>query len=231
MIHHKPFGIALGFLGNLAVGLAIHKLIGTGSCGGDLPACPDNLVGHIVMLPVGIVISMIAIFIGGGVFSFLGLFFAVGLGSMLAGVQSEDPGTQAFGLIFGGAFAGVAALVAALGWKGWMSGRRKVAKAKDLVRAGSRGIGTVKNVQDTHTSSGGKHEVRVTMRVEPVDGSPPFEVTKPVYVTRQERPKVGERFPVFYENEQRSNWAYATDVDPARITEEFAAAKARLLRT
>ncbi len=56
MTGHKPFGIALGFLGNLAIALSLNKLIGTGSCGGDLPACPDSLTGRIILLPAGIIL-------------------------------------------------------------------------------------------------------------------------------------------------------------------------------
>lgn len=223
MAHHKPFGIALGLLGNLAVALALNEMIGTGSCGGDLPACPDNLMGHIIMLPAGIIITMIAIFTGGGVFSFLGLFFAIGLGSLVAGFQSEDSGTQGFGYLFGGIFTAVATLVLVLGWRGWTGGRKRVAKAMDLVANGSRGIGTVKNVDDTGVTINDHPRVRITMRVEPEDGSPPFEVTKVVTVSRVDIPRRGDRHPVFYDDRDRSQWAYGTEMDPGKTPADIQA--------
>jgi hypothetical protein len=223
MANHRPFGIALGLLGNLAIGLALHKMIGTGSCGGDLPPCPDNMVGHVIMLPAGIVITMIAIFVGGGVFSFLGLFYAVGLGSIVAGLQSEDGGTQGFGLLFGGIFTGVATLVLVLGWRGWTAGRRTVAAAIDLVATGNRGIGTVKQVSETGVTINDNPQVRITMRVEPEDGSPPFEVTKTVVASRLEIPRKGDRHPVFYDDANRSDWVYGTDMDPEKTPPDIQA--------
>ncbi len=57
------------------------------------------------------------------------------------------------------------------------------------------------------------------MRVEPEDGSPPFEVTKK---GRARVPaEAGDRYPVFYEDAKRSNWVYGTQMDPERIDPEL----------
>jgi hypothetical protein len=69
--------------------------------------------------------------------------------------------------------------------------------------------------------------VRLRMRVDPSDGSAPFEREKTVTVSRVAIPRAGDRFPVFYDREDPSNWGYGTEVEadaPPEIRALFATA-------
>ena len=56
--------------------------------------------------------------------------------------------------------------------------------------------------------------VKMVFRVEPLDGSPPFDAQKTTTVSRVEIPRQGDRYPVWYDaNEPTKTWAYATIAD------------------
>jgi hypothetical protein len=213
----KPFGVALGLLGNVMIALSIAKLIETGSCGGEFaPACPDALTPYFIMLPAGIIISVVAIFMGGGVLSFMGVFLAVGIGALITGFTSDDPDAGSFGKIFGGGFVGVPLLIIVLGFFGARAGRARLARAKQLVDAGARGVGTITEVRDTGVTINDNPRVEITMRVEPEDGAAPFEARKTITASRVAIPRAGDRYPVWYDRANPSDWVYGTDMDPSR---------------
>src|SRR2546430_4901219 len=61
--------------------------------------------------------------------------------------------------------------------------------------------------------------VRMTWRIEPLDGSAPFEGQKTKTVSRVEIPRAGDRYPVWYDPSDPASWAYATiDDDNGRNT-------------
>ena len=56
--------------------------------------------------------------------------------------------------------------------------------------------------------------VKMVFRVEPLDGSPPFDAQKTTTVSRVEIPRQGDRYPVWYDTEEPTKtWAYATIAD------------------
>src|SRR4051812_45703718 len=103
----KPFGRALGLMGNVLIALAMHKLLTAVGCTANLDTlgqCTDDIGPAATLLPIGIVISTLSVFIGGGSFAFLGTFLAVGVGALWAGFQAEDDFIPSFGKMFGGIF-------------------------------------------------------------------------------------------------------------------------------
>jgi hypothetical protein len=92
-------------------------------------------------------------------------------------------------------------------------GRGKKEKAKQLFETGSRGVGVVLQVQDTGTTINDNPRVRMSWRIEPLDGTPPFEGEKTKTVSRVEIPRTGDRFPVWYDAGDHTSWAYATIED------------------
>ena len=69
--------------------------------------------------------------------------------------------------------------------------------------------------------------VRMTFRIEPIDGSAPFDAEKTKVVSRVEIPRSGDRYPVWYDLEDPSSWAFATvenDEGRAQIRQMFGAA-------
>jgi hypothetical protein len=106
-------------------------------------------------------------------------------------------------------------------------GKRKREKAENLVATGSRAVGTVLGVQDTGMTMNDNPRIRMSFRIEPLDGSPAFEAEKTKVVSRVQIPRQGDRYPVWYDPADPENWAFATiDNDQGRdsIRQMFGAA-------
>ncbi len=86
--------------------------------------------------------------------------------------------------------------------------RSKKAKAEDLMANGARGVGTITDVRDTGTTINDNPRVKVTFRVEPLDGAPAFDVTKTKTVSRVRIPQGGDRYPIFYDREDPETFAW-----------------------
>jgi hypothetical protein len=91
--------------------------------------------------------------------------------------------------------------------------KSKRKQAEDLFQTGAKGAGTVVQVRDTGTTINDNPRVNMTFRIEPLDGSAAFDVTKKATVSRVEIPRQGDRYPVWYDPEDTSRWAYATVAD------------------
>jgi hypothetical protein len=94
---------------------------------------------------------------------------------------------------------------------GLFKSKRK--QAENLLQSGARGAGTVLQVHDTGMTVNDNPRVKMTFRIEPLDGSAPFDVTKTKTVSRVEIPRQGDRYPVWYDIEDPETWAYATVAD------------------
>ncbi len=91
--------------------------------------------------------------------------------------------------------------------------KSKRKKAGELFTTGSKGAGTVIEVRDTGMTVNDNPRVKMTFRVEPLDGSPAFDAKKTTTVSRVQIPRQGDRYPVWYDPEDQSKWAYATVAD------------------
>src|SRR5207247_8858904 len=90
----------------------------------------------------------------------------------------------------------------------------KKKKAEELFATGSKGAGTVVQVQDTGMTVNDNPRIKMTFRVEPIDGSPAFDAQKTTTVSRVQIPRQGDRYPVWYDPEDPSKtWAFATVAD------------------
>jgi hypothetical protein len=94
-----------------------------------------------------------------------------------------------------------------------MFGRGKKAKAENLIATGQRGVGIVTDVCDTGMTVNDNPRVKMTFRVEPLDGGAPFEARKTATVSRVAIPRAGERYPVWYDGADPETWMYGTIVD------------------
>jgi Short C-terminal domain len=106
-------------------------------------------------------------------------------------------------------------------------GKKKREKAQALFETGSRGVGEVIDVKDTGMTINDNPRVVLRFRIEPLDGSAPFEAEKKTTVSRVEIPRVGDRFPAWYDPADASSWAYATvndDQGRTQIRQLFGAA-------
>jgi hypothetical protein len=92
--------------------------------------------------------------------------------------------------------------------------KSKKKQAAELFETGQKGAGTVISVQDTGMTVNDNPRVKMVFRVEPLDGSPPFDAQKTTTVSRVEIPRQGDRYPVWYDvAEPTKTWAYATIAD------------------
>ena len=94
---------------------------------------------------------------------------------------------------------------------GLFSNKKK--QAANLVETGSKGVGTVISVQDTGMTVNDNPRIKMTFRVEPLDGAPAFDAEKTKTVSRVQIPRQGERYPVWYDPADPSSWAFAMIVD------------------
>ena len=95
---------------------------------------------------------------------------------------------------------------------GLFTSKRK--QAEDLFQTGAKGVGTLLQVRDTGMTINDNPRVKMVFRVEPIDGSPPFDAEKTTTVSRVEIPRQGDRYPVWYDaDEPTKTWAYATIAD------------------
>ncbi|MDX6511005.1 MAG: hypothetical protein QOE36_509 [Gaiellaceae bacterium] len=87
---------------------------------------------------------------------------------------------------------------------------KKKREAANLFETGSKGIGVLLNVHDTGMTMNDNPRIKMTFRIEPIDGSAPFEGEKTKTVSRVEIPRAGDRFPIWYDPNDLTSWAYAT---------------------
>src|SRR3954470_17250617 len=92
--------------------------------------------------------------------------------------------------------------------------KSKRKQAEELFTTGAKGAGTVLSVQDTGMTVNDNPRIKMTFRIEPLDGSPPFDAQKTRTVSRVEIPRQGDRYPVWYDvDEPTKTWAFATVAD------------------
>ncbi len=97
--------------------------------------------------------------------------------------------------------------------------KSKKKQAAQLFETGAKGAGTVISVQDTGMTINDNPRVKMVFRIEPLDGSPPFDAEKTTTVSRVEIPRQGDRYPVWYDvDEPAKTWAYATIADDSGRT-------------
>ncbi len=210
----KIAGLLVGLIGNVAMGYALYTLLGGAGCVTSLNAtvCNDAMTPGMIALPAGIILSMIGMFMGGGFLVFCGLFLAIGLGSMAASAFTNMGEMQSFGWIFGGMFAFFGLLPLLLVRGMGAAAVRKQAQAKRLTESGTRGVGTVQQVNDTGVTINDNPRVEIVVRVAPVDGGAAVERRKKVVVPRVAIPRVGERYPVWYDPADPGDWVMGTQL-------------------
>jgi hypothetical protein len=91
--------------------------------------------------------------------------------------------------------------------------KKKEEQAINLVQNGSVGVGTLTNVQDTGITINDLNiRVKLHFRIDPVDGSAPFEAQKTTTVNRVQIPPMGARYPVFYDPDDHDTFAYVDSI-------------------
>jgi hypothetical protein len=105
--------------------------------------------------------------------------------------------------------------------------KSKKKKAEELMTTGSKGVGTVLMVQDTGMTINDNPRIKMSFRIEPLDGTPAFDAQKTTTVSRVMIPRQGDRYPVWYDAQDPSTWMYSVVTDDngrATIQQLFGAA-------
>lgn len=205
----KPLATLVALAGLAAFAWGLHHLLLIGSCGGDGYApCPPGSGKYFAGVAVGITVAIIGTIAGGGAFTFIAIFLTIGLTSIMTGVSDAGAESRGFLYLFGGIFTAVA--LAPLLFAPFVLARRRRAAA--LLEHGSQAVGTVTAVHDTNVTINNNPRVRLEFRIEPQDGTPAFEASKSVTVSRVEIPRPGDRYPVWFDPEDHDRFAFGTDV-------------------
>jgi Short C-terminal domain len=93
--------------------------------------------------------------------------------------------------------------------------KKKMERAANLMATGSRGVGTLTQVRDTGMTINDNPRVKMILRVDPLDGAAPFEAEKTATVSRVMVPQIGNRYPVFYDAQDPSDFIFVNSVDDA----------------
>lgn len=200
---------------------SLWHMVDVGSCGGEYPPCPPGTGKYAAGLAYGIAGPVIGSVMSGAV----GLYFllgipAVGVMFALKAFVDRDPGERAGmltpAIIIGALFVlGVVALGRARG---------KQAKVAHLVQSGSRARGVLVGIRDTGVRINDDPRVELTVRIEPIDRSAPWEASKTMTVSEVAIPRQGDVFPVWYEPMSKDEWAIGIPTgteppDPALLRE------------
>ena len=215
----RPFGSLVGIVAGYFISEGIYQLMLTGSCStpagpGEVP-CPPGTIRYFFFLFFGIIGGMAGTFLGGSWLSFGAIFGGIGYGAIRAGLTDAAPPGSEWFVWFGLMFL----LTPLIGLVSVVLVGLKRMKAQRLLSNGRSGTGTVLGVEDTGVTINGNPRVRLRFLIEPSDGiTPPFEAVKTTTVSRVQLPRVGDRFPVWFDPDDREKWMFATGT-PAAATQ------------
>jgi membrane protein implicated in regulation of membrane protease activity len=227
----RPFGLMTGLAGAGLTGYALFTLLASAGCLSSFKdaGCSAPILSPVLALPLGIILAVAGMLMGGGMIVFAALFLAIGIAALAVGALGLMPFMPTFPWLFGGMFfvGGLVPLFGGVALK--RLGAAKQVQATELMRSGIRGIGTIVEVSDTGVTINNNPRIVIRMRIEPLDGSAPVERSKSVLVSRVSVPRAGERHPAWFDPADPDKWMYGTDMEagaPAEIRDMFARAQA-----
>ncbi len=229
-------GLLVGLVGAALAGYGLFSVLTSASCTdpATAKACLANPgvgagLSGVWMIPVGVVAAIAGMVLGGGFLVFAALFMAIGGGALAVGLLGLMPDMPTFPWLFGGLFFASGLLPLFIGFAVRRSMAGKQALATELMVSGRKGVGTIIEVRDTGVTTNDNPRVVIRMRIAPFDNGPPVERSKTVTVSRVAVPRVGERYPAWFNSSDPEKWMFATDMEetaPAEIRDMFARARA-----
>lgn len=200
----------------VAIDWGIYHLIRTGTCASGGPyvsarPCPPGTGGHILAVMGGVFGGLIGVAVWAArgradtrkespyplaLLMWTLLFCGIALSGLYAvlGPAAPDDAPKGTAIFLAALFIPMGLAPMPFAW----AGRRKGARATDLVQHGKRCRGTVVSVEDTNWTVNDNPRVKMTVRAEP-DGETPFTIEKTSVVPRVNIPRAGDRCVVFYD--------------------------------
>lgn len=185
----------VGLAAAVAAGFGTYGMVSLGSCEAS-GSCAVPIGGVIAAFGGGLVAGIIATMAGGGLVTMGAIFAAVGAGAVVAAAQG-NPAGWILGCVF--LLVGLAILA------GGLYARRAAARARDLQASGRPGVAIVMSVADTGATVNQSPLASLALRVEPADGSAPFEAKATKLVSRVAPPRPGDRFAVRFDPVNRAD--------------------------
>lgn len=140
-------GLLVGLAGAALTGWSIYSVLSAAGCVASMdPVCAPP--GFPAFLPVGIILAVAGMIMGGGFLIFAALFMAIGGGALAVGFLGQMPDMPTFPWLFGGIFFASGLLPLFLGVAVRRSMAGKQALAAELMQRGVRGIGTIVEVRE-----------------------------------------------------------------------------------
>ena len=195
----RAIATAVAVAGELALALSLAHLTGATGCGvHGQSACADGMGLAVLGLVVGLCAAILGTILGGRVWTFIGMFAAVGAGGLI-GALGGDPEMRTFGIVFFGGFLLLAgAMLPAAIVLRRKAGSYSATRAR-LLATGERGTGTVTAVRDTGVTINEDPGVEISLRIEPDFGAGTFEGTLRTIVSRVGVPRPGDRLRVVFD--------------------------------
>jgi hypothetical protein len=201
----RTAGLVIGLTAAAALGWSMYQIALATECTAADATCPPDWI--VFVLTAGLGVGIIATFFGGSLV-FFAMMLAIGLGA-LGGALSIEGEARTTMFILGGVFTPMAFLPLLISLA--TLGRRR--KAKYLLEHGTQAIGTVTAVRDTGVTVNKNPRVAMTLRIEPLDGSAPFEGSKTAVMSRVDLPYPGRRFPIWFDPADRTTFMIGADMD------------------
>jgi hypothetical protein len=206
MSSKRAVGLTVGLTAAAALGWSMYQIaLATERGAATGITCPPDWI--VFVLTAGIGVGVIATFFGGSLV-FYALMLAIGLGA-LGGALSIEGEARTIMFILGGIFTPMAFLPLLISLA--TIGRRR--KARYLLEHGTKAIGTVVSVRDTGVTVNMNPRGEMTLRIEPLDGSAPFEGSKTAIMSRLNLPYPGRRFPIWFDPADRTTFMIGADMD------------------
>ncbi|GEM_PF-2078406 len=222
----------------LPIGLLSNALLGYGNflvfCDGA--RCPDS--GHAeLFMTIGLIGSIVGLFASWILFGTM--FLAMGLGMLATASYLDSPSTTGVESSLGTTFAILGGVVVVVGVALQIYAALHPTMAMDfvagfgekppidlaaLLATGRGAAAVVLSVAETGTTINDNPVVRLTVRLEALDGAAVVEAERQTKVSRLAIPRPGERFAVLYDEAEPNRFLPITDIDeqtPERIREVY----------
>jgi hypothetical protein len=217
-------------IGLIGAGLFTYELIevmkiGTCASGGPYVSaqpCPAGTGTKVLLLTLGILLSIGAIFLAGGftgpgLFVWCTMFLSAGVGLLAYALTGHNvpSGAKLAGYIIGAVFIPMGGLPLI-----WLVGKGlSGADAHRLKARRKLATATLSRIDELHRYGVNQVRVRLTYSVQPSDEAG-FEVSRETNALITQLPKTGQRVNLFYDPRDHNRFE-VTDADPARAAVAF----------
>ncbi len=217
-------------IGLIGAGLFTYELIevmkiGTCASGGPYVSarpCPAGTGTKALLLTLGILLSVAAIFIAGGftragLFVWCAMFLSAGVGMLIYALTGHNvpSGAKLAGYIIGAVFIPMGGLPLI-----WLVGKGLSAAEEHRLKARRKlASATLSRIDELHRYGVNQARVRLTYSVQPSDEAG-FEVSRETNALLTQLPKAGQRVNIFYDPRNHDRFE-VTDADPARAAVAF----------